>query len=139
MRTEVAGFSPPWWVLWFLPCAALATEEITTAEGIISALLIFLGVQFVSLVGHGAASLPDWAQWSDQDGTRVEVAARRLKIIQGLLISILAGNISFYGGQYYAGLHEIPGLIGSGMAAYGGDRFLTPILSRITGRSPPSP
>jgi len=95
----------------------------------------FFGVQLVSVAGHAAASLVDWADWADKSGAPVDIARRRLKLLQGLAISLLAGNACYYGSSHL-GVGEIPGLLGSGIAAYGGDRFLTPLLTRLTGRTP---
>jgi len=98
----------------------------------------FVAVQGISLMAHGASSLTEWAQWKDDSGTPVELATRRLKVIQGLIISILAGNVAYYGIQFTTEkIDEVPSLILAGVAAYGGDRFLTPILQRITGRQQP--
>lgn len=123
-----------WWLLWLLPTVVLAAEQVALVSGVTEIILIFFGVQLVSVVGHGAASLTDWAQWGDRSGSSVDMYARRLKLVQGLLLSGLAGNAFFYGSQQMADLSEIPALLGAGVAAYGGDRFLTPILTRITGK-----
>ncbi len=85
-----------------------------------------VAVQFLWAIGYAASSLPVWAKWPDgalQD---------RLTIVQGVVVSGLAGNIAYYGGFYYIGFAEIACFIGSGLAGWGGDKFLTPLLSRLT-------
>lgn len=95
----------------------------------------FIAVQGISLMAHGASSLTEWAQWKDDSGTPVELATRRLKVVQGLMVSIFAGNVAYYGLQVTTQTDDVPSLILAGVAAYGGDKFLTPILARITGRN----
>jgi len=82
-------------------------------------------VQVLWLFGYAASSLPTWAKWPDG------ALADRLSIVQGALVSGLAGNIAYYGGYYYAGFAEVACFIGSGVAGWGGDKFLTPVLDRI--------
>jgi hypothetical protein len=61
----------------------------------------------------------------------VAIAERRLKILQGLVVALLAGNIAYYGGYYYFTLAEIACFIAAAVAAWGGDKFLTPLLQRV--------
>lgn len=82
-------------------------------------------VQVLWLFGYAASSLPVWAKWPD--GT----VGDRLTIVQGALVAGLAGNIAYYGGYYYAGFAEVACYIGSGVAGWGGDKFLTPVLQRV--------
>lgn len=92
-------------------------------------------VQMLWLSGYAASSLPEWAQWKDTNGGEVAIATRRLKIIQGMVIAGLSGNIAYFGGFYYFGIAEVGCFIAAAVAAYGGDKFLTPVLGRITGRA----
>lgn len=120
----------------FLPLAAFAAEKIARSidAGEIRFWVAFGAVQILAFAGYGASSLPEWAKWVDLEGGAMAIVERRLKILQGLIIALLAGNIAYYGGYYYAMLAEIVCFIGAAVAAYGGDRFLSPLLSRITGR-----
>lgn len=92
-------------------------------------------VQFIGVMGFCASSLPTFAGWVDSAGTPVEILERRLVILRGLIVAQLAANICYYGGYYYMDITEIGCFIASSVAAYGGDKFLTPLLARITGVS----
>jgi len=119
----------------FVPEVAVMSESASAFfnDFVLSALLFFL-VQLVCVIGYASASLADWAVWKDSSGTELERTERRLKLIQGFLIGILAGNICYYGGGGYLGADHLTSMIGAGIGAYGGDRVLTPILTRITGK-----
>lgn len=138
MRSLVHSSWPP---ALLLPAAALAAAQATLAvdAGTGRFWAAFGAVQVLSFFGYAASSLPEWAQWVDDSGGVVEIVERRLKIVQGMIIAVLAGNIAYYGGFYYAGLAEIPCFIGAAVAAYGGDKFLSPLLSRITGKAATGP
>ena len=82
-------------------------------------------VQFLWLLGYTASSLPVWAKWPDG------ALADRLTILQGVVVSGLAGNVAYYGGYYHVGFAEVVCFIGAGIAGWGGDKFLTPILQRV--------
>lgn len=110
--------------------AALAQFQPTTARFWFA----FLAVQFLNVLGYGASSLPELANWINADGTAVERLTRRFKIIQGCMVAMLAGNIAYYGAMYYFGVADIGCFISAAVCAYGGDKFLSPLLSRITGR-----
>jgi hypothetical protein len=90
---------------------------------------VLAAVQAVTLVGYCASSLPQWAGWVD--GT----ALVRLTIIQGVVTSLMAGNIAFFTGLYYAGLTEIVALMAAGAGGFGGDKFLVPVLQRLFGKA----
>src|SRR6266850_8221906 len=94
-----------------------------------------LVVMVLAFSGYAASSLPEWAKWKDESGDAVAISERRLKIIQGLVIAMLAGNIAYYGGFYYLAIAEVACFIAAAVAAYGGDRFLSPLLTRVTGRA----
>ena len=111
-----------------------ASESIHGLSIPVSAVLIFLTVQFVSMIGYFAASLSDWAVWNDDSGTPLEQATRRLKLVQGMIVGILTGNVCFYGGTIGLSAETLTGFITAGLGAYGGDRVLTPILQRIIGK-----
>lgn len=120
-----------------LPLAAYATEQ---AIRILDASAprfwwAAVAVQVLWLLGYGCSSLPEWAQWKDRTGGDVAVAERRLKIIQRMLLACLAGNVAYYGGYYYFGLAEVGCFLAAAVGAYGGDKFLGVVLSRITGRA----
>lgn len=127
-----------WWLpALFLPALAFAAAQATLAvdAGTSRFWAALAAVQILAGFGYAGSSLPQWAQWVDDSGGPVAIAERRLKIVQGLCLAVLAGNIAYFGGYYYAGLAEIPCFIGAAVAAYGGDKFLSPLLSRITGKA----
>lgn len=93
--------------------------------------IAFAAVQILAVFGYSASSLPEWAKWKDITGGDVAIAERRLKILQGMVVALLAGNIAYYGGYYYFALAEIGCFIGAAVAAWGGDKFLTPLLQRL--------
>lgn len=90
-------------------------------------------VQVLAFIGFGASSLPSLAGWIDENGSPVERLERKLNIIRGAIVACLAANICYYGGFYYMGAAEVGCFMGAAVAAYGGDKFLSPLLSRITG------
>lgn len=122
-------------LLLMVPAAAIAAEsmlakfEPTTTRFWME----FVAVQFLNALGYAASSLPQLANWVDDSGTNVEQLTRRYKIISGCCVAAMAGNIGYYGGMYYVGVAEIGCFIAAAVCAYGGDKFLTPLLSRITG------
>lgn len=124
-----------WLPVLIWPAAGLADAAVRTMDASTGRFWFTLAaVQVLSLLGYGTSSLPQWAGWVDETGGIVAVLERRLKIIQGMLIAFLAGNIAYYGGYYYFTLAEIACFGAASIAAYGGDKFLTPLLSRITGK-----
>lgn len=124
-----------WWIPALMAPAAVLAEAMRAFDASSGRFWIALAVaQVISLLGYGASSLPQWAGWVDDTGGAVAMLERKLKIIQGLVIAFLAGNIAYFGGLYYA-LAEIPCFGAAALAAYGGDKFLTPLLSRLTGRA----
>lgn len=127
-----------WGPLALVPLAAVAAEQavLRMDAGGLRFWVATAAVQILWLAGYAASSLPEWAQWKDTSGGEVVIATRRLKIIQGMVIAGLAGNIAYFGGFYYAGVAEAGCFIAAAVAAYGGDKFLAPLLSRITGRTP---
>src|SRR5205807_769955 len=107
----------------WLPAAALATAQgVRMLDGSSPRFwMAFFVVQVLALAGYAASSLPEWAEWKDQTGDPVAIAQRRLKIIQGLVIALLAGNIAYYGGFHYLAVAEVASFIAAAVAAYGGD------------------
>lgn len=121
-------------LLW--PLAVLAAQATLGADAGTSRFWAALGaVQVLSFFGYAASSLPEWAQWVDDTGGAVAIVQRRLKIVQGLITALLAGNAAYYGGYYYVGAPEIGCFIAAAVAAWGGDKFLSPLLTRITGKA----
>lgn len=110
-----------------VPVAALAADFTMRSMDLGSprwwATLAF--VQAVILVGYGASSLALWAGWRDGP------LATRLTLIQGVLTALLAGNAAYFLGVTAGTLPDIPSMIVAGVAGWGGEKFLTPILQRI--------
>jgi len=125
-RIGVAGFVPE--------VAVMSDSASLFFNDVVVSMLLFISVQIICVLGYASASLADWAAWKDSSGTEIERAERRLKLIQGLLIGLMAGNVCYYGGGAYLGTDGLTSMIGAGIGAYGGDRILTPILTRITGK-----
>ena len=126
------------WILTLVPMLAYSAEQTArTLEGdsTTSAFwYLLLAVQVLSLIGHIASSLGEWAQWHDTSGSQLDIKSRRYRLMQGGAVSILAGNIAYFGGYYLVSIGHIEALISSAMAAWAGDRFLTPLMERFTGR-----
>lgn len=114
------------WLLALLPLAALGAEQLLRVfePGNWRFWAAFGVVQLLWLWGYLASSLPAWAKWDD--GTVLD----RLTIVQGTFVAALAGNIAYHGGFYYLGLAEIVCFIATSVAAWGGDKFLSPLLQR---------
>lgn len=85
------------------------------------------------LAGYALSSLPGWAQWLDDTGGAVAVAERRLKIIQGLVGALLAGNLVYFGG-ISLGIAQAYCFIAAPVAAFGGDQVLKPLLAGLINR-----
>jgi hypothetical protein len=121
-------------LLFLLPIAALAAEVAgRSLDGSWRFWVTLVAVQMATTLGYGASSLPQWAKW--RDGSLYE----RLVIVQGFWVAMLAGNIAYYGSFYYLPsmgvlTNEVGCFIGAAVAGFGGDRFLTPLLFRITGK-----
>lgn len=125
-----------WWLCMLPPLVAYAAEQAMRAldPGAARFWWALVAVQVLALVGYAASSLPQWAGWIDDSGGAVAVLERRLKIVQGLVIALLAGDCAYYGGYHYFGMAEVLCFGAAAVAAYGGDKFLSPLLSRLTGR-----
>lgn len=134
---DLARLALRWLPLALVPLAVAAAEAAVReldASGV-RFWAAFAAVQVLWLLGYAGSSLPQLAKWQDTTGGEVAIAERRLTIIQGVAVAALAGNIAYFGGYYYAGLAQVVCFIGAAAAAWGGDKFLTPILARITGRA----
>jgi hypothetical protein len=134
---QIAVHSVRLLLLVLVPIAAYAAEAVTRELDAESWRFwaAFIAVQILWGLGYAGSSLQEWAGWQDKSGGDVAIAERRLKIIQGMVIAALAGNIAYFGGHYYLGVAQVACFIGAAAAAWGGDKFLTPILTRITGRA----
>jgi hypothetical protein len=121
-------------VLFFSPIMALAAEAAgRSLDGSWRFWVTLFAVQILTTLGYGASSLAQLAKW--RDGSLYE----RLMIMQGFWVAMLAGNIAYYGGFYYLPsmgviTNEVGCFIGAAVAGFGGERFLTPLLFRITGK-----
>lgn len=122
-----------WLLLLLLPLAAIAAEQAVRSIDASSVRFWIAGaaVQVLAVFGWSASSLPELAKWRDTTGGDVAIAERRLKILQGLAVAGLACNIAYYGGYYYLGVAEIGCFIAAAIAAWGGDKFLAPLLQRL--------
>ena len=118
------------WLLFAVPPAALAAERLLLDSATGAFWGVLGAVQALCLLGHAAASLSTWAAWRDE-GTVAEVRARRFHLAQGVAVSLLAGNATYYGGVYVGMYGIAESLIGASLAAWGGDRFLGPVLERV--------
>ena len=110
-----------------VPLAARAAEQLARdfEPGTTRFWFTLAAVQVLWAIGYAASSLPAWAKW--QDGTRLD----RLTIVQGVVVAGMAGNICYYGAFYYMGAAEIASFICSGLAGFGGDKFLAPLIGRL--------
>lgn len=121
--------NPAGWILLLAVNTAIAAEQTTRhMEGDERFWWTLLAVQVLCSMGYAASSLAQWAGWPDGS------LAVRLNIVQGGVTAFLAGNIGFYGAYYYFTLAEVASFIAAAVAAWGGDKFISPILSRITGK-----
>jgi hypothetical protein len=107
-----------------VPQIAFAAEaQIVQMPPTLAQMITFAIVQLISACAYLSASLADWAAWKDSTGTERERAERRLKLIQGAMVGLFAGNVVYYAGVA-AGMDGLTGLIGAGVGAYGGERTL---------------
>ena len=119
--------------------AALAVPVVVFAAGDVQNTLpvndrfwgALLAVQCITALGYFASSLPTWARWLDDQATMEQ----RLAVVSGALTAVMAGNVAYFGSLYYMHTAEVSAFISSGVAAWGGDKFLTPILQKIVGSS----
>ena len=84
----------------------------------------------VILIAYGAASLPKWAQWID--GSRLE----RFTIVQGVLISLIAGWLAWMLFYHYGNAHEALCWVMVVLGSYFGEQFLRMVLERYAGKLP---
>lgn len=125
-------------ILICMSCALLAHAAVAVFDPTTSRFwAACLAVQVLAVIGFGASSLPSLAGWVDCNGTDVERLERKLNIIRGGIVSLMAANICYYGGYYYMGAAEVGCFMAAAVAAYGGDKFIMPLLSRITGKPLP--
>lgn len=124
-----------WLLVPLAPLWAIAAEQ--AVRGLDPGAPRFWGamgvVQLLVLLGYGCSSLPQWAGWIDATGGPIAVLERRLRIVQGMLVGFMAGNCAYYGGFYYFGLPEVPCFVAAAVGAYGGDKFVSPLLVRLSG------
>lgn len=118
-----------------IPAAACAQQAVHALDpGSWRFWAAFGAVQGLAAIGWCASSLARSAGWIDTSGGPVAQLERRLVILQGVAISVLGSNAAYYGGFYGQGWAEIYCFIAAALAAYGGDKFLSPLLSRLTGK-----
>lgn len=116
------------WLMFAVPLIAYAAGEVTrTLDGSFRFWMAEVAVLTLALVGYGASSLKDWACW--RDGTTVQ----RLEVVQSMIVSVLAGHITYYGGYYYAfsldiRIPEIGCFIGTALGGYGGAKYVTVLV-----------
>lgn len=124
-----------WLLVPLAPLAALAAEQaVRSLDPGAPRFWWTMGfVQALVLLGYGCSSLQQWAGWIDDTGGPVTVLERRLRIVQGMLIGLMAGNCAYYGGFYYSGLHEVACFLAAAVGAYGGDKFVSPLVMRLSG------
>jgi len=125
--------SSVWLLLFAFPYATAAEQMSRSLIGDTRFWVVAAAVQVLGVIGYLASSLAQWAKWPD--GTLIE----RLALVQGSVTALLAANIAFYGGYYYVECPEIVAFIAAAVASWGGDKFISPILVRITGRIQDSP
>ena len=134
--TDGPGARAPLFLLCIaFPCVALAVDQSLRImdPGTSRFWAAMLAVQVLGAVGYCGSNLAQWARWPD--GSLLD----RLTIAQGAVTSLLAANFAYYGGFYLLptwqiNLPEIGCFIATPIAAWGGDKFISPILSRITGK-----
>lgn len=127
-----------WRVTWMapallIPAAALAAQAVHALDaGSWRFWFAFGAVQALAGIGWCASSLARIAGWIDPTGGPVAQFERRLAVLQGVAISVLASNAAYYGGFYGQSWPEIYCFIAAALGAYGGDKFLSPLLQRAT-------
>lgn len=115
--------------LFLIPAAAFAADRAALDLSSARWWAVLGFVQAITLLGYAASSLSQWAGWID--GTVLV----RLQIIQGVAVALLAGNVAYFFALHSANLPEVYALMSSGAGGYGGDKFLTPLLSRVFGKA----
>lgn len=108
-----------------VPAAAvIAAEQARLVDPVLVPLATWLWVTMLALLGWAASSLATLAGWVDGS------AAERLKIMQGIIASLLAGAIVFLLGRWY-GAPEILNFIGVAGGGFMGDKYLMPLFTRV--------
>lgn len=129
----VASFFTGNFALFLIPAAAFAADRAALDLSNARWWAILGFVQIITILGYTASSLSQWAGWID--GTVLV----RLQIIQGVAVALLAGNVAYFCALHSANLPEVYALMSSGAGGYGGDKFLTPVLTRIFGKATGQP
>jgi len=107
-----------------IPAASAAEQVSRTIQGDFRFWIVAVAVQVLWSIGYLASSFSQWANWPD--GTRLE----KFQLIQGIFTSLFAGNVAYYGGYYYVECPEVAAFISAGAAGFGGDKFLTPLMTQ---------
>lgn len=116
-----------------IPVGALAEQAVRELDASSWRFWFAFGaVQGLAGIGWCASSLARFAGWIDPTGGPLAQFERRLVVLQGVAISVLASNAAYYGGFYGQSWPEIYCFIGAALGAYGGDKFLSPLLQRAT-------
>lgn len=104
--------------------AALAAEQTRIVDPTLLPWATWFWVVLLALLGWAASSLPALAGWVD--GTLAE----RLKVVQGVIASLLAGMIAFLLGRYFEAAN-ILSFIGAAGGGFLGDKYLQPMFTRV--------
>jgi hypothetical protein len=96
---------------------------------------LFGGVQLLWAIGYCSSSLPKWGKWIDGDAS----TADKLAVVAGVLCALLAGNAAYYLGYYEAGLARLYCLLAAAGGGFMGERYLTPLFSKMMPIAPAGP
>ena len=106
--------------------AAIAAGQTQSLDPALVPIATWCWVTMLALLGWAASSLATLAGWMDGS------AAERLKILQGIVASLLAGVIVFLLGRWY-GAPEILNFVGVAGGGFMGDKYLMPLFTRVLG------
>lgn len=87
-------------------------------------------VQFLTVSGYAASSLPKWGGWRDADATT------KLTLIAGMIGALLAGNMAYYLGLYYFDYKQIACFAAAIGGGFLGEKALAAYFEKFVGRMP---
>lgn len=119
-----------WWgvALAFVSLAAFADQTVKLVDPQAVPLVTWGWVLGLAVGGWFASSAPNLASWSDGEG--IELLKKRLEVMRGFAVSMIAGFVAYLL-ALYSGAPNLLGFIGVLCAAYGGDKYLAPIAERF--------
>lgn len=107
--------------LYALSFAVMADQTVKMVDPQNVPAVTWAWVAGLALAGWFASSAPNLANWVD--GTGVELLRKRLEVLKGLAVALIAGFIAYLL-ALVAGTPNLLAFVGVLLAAYGGDKYM---------------